>query len=52
MDKSRLINGQIFDDNYFEHLVSEIQEIRAYESDFDKYILEIEEKTKLLTEDE
>ena len=24
LDKSRLINGQIFDDDYFEHLVSEL----------------------------
>ena len=29
LDKNRLINGQIFDEEYFEHLVSEIQEIRA-----------------------
>ena len=25
LDKSRLINGQIFDEDYFEHLISEIQ---------------------------
>lgn len=25
--KSRLINGQIFDEDYFDHLISEIQEI-------------------------
>ena len=29
LDKSRLINGQIFDEDYFDHLISEIQEIRA-----------------------
>ena len=28
LDKSRLINGQIFDEDYFEHLIAEIQEIR------------------------
>lgn len=31
LDKDRLINGQIFDEEYFEHLISEIQEIRASE---------------------
>ena len=31
LDKDRLINGQIFDEDYFDHLVSEIQEIRASE---------------------
>ena len=31
LDKSRLINGQIFDEDYFDHLISEIQEIRASE---------------------
>lgn len=29
LDKERLINGQIFSDDYFEHLIAEIQEIRA-----------------------
>ena len=29
LDKNRLINGQIFDEDYFEHLIAEIQEIRA-----------------------
>jgi len=29
LNKTRLINGQIFDEDYFEHLISEIQEIRA-----------------------
>ena len=29
LDKNRLINGQIFDEEYFDHLISEIQEIRA-----------------------
>lgn len=27
LDKDRLINGQIFDEDYFEHLISEIQEL-------------------------
>ena len=31
LDKSRLINGQIFDEDYFEYLIAEIQEIRASE---------------------
>lgn len=31
LDKDRLINGQIFDEDYFDHLISEIQEIRASE---------------------
>ena len=30
----RLINGQIFDEDYFDHLISEIQEIRASERRF------------------
>ena len=34
LDKNRLINGQIFDEDYFEHLISEIQEIRASERRF------------------
>lgn len=34
LDKSRLINGQIFDEDYFDHLISEIQEIRASERRF------------------
>lgn len=34
LDKERLINGQIFDEDYFEHLISEIQEIRASERRF------------------
>ena len=41
LDKSRLINGQIFDDDYFEHLVSEIQEIRASERRFYQKITDI-----------
>lgn len=32
LDKERLINGQIFDEDYFAHLISEIQEIRASET--------------------
>lgn len=31
LDKKRLENGQIFDEEYFEHLLDEIREIRASE---------------------
>ena len=41
MDKDRLINGQIFDDDYFEHLIAEIQEIRASERRFYQKITDI-----------
>ena len=41
MDKSRLINGQIFDEDYFDHLISEIQEIRASERRFYQKITDI-----------
>lgn len=41
LDKSRLINGQIFDEDYFDHLVSEIQEIRASERRFYQKITDI-----------
>lgn len=41
LDKERLINGQIFDDDYFEHLLSEIQEIRASERRFYQKITDI-----------
>lgn len=41
LDKNRLINGQIFDDDYFDHLVSEIQEIRASERRFYQKITDI-----------
>lgn len=41
MDKERLINGQIFDEDYFEHLISEIQEIRASERRFYQKITDI-----------
>ena len=34
LDKARLISGQIFDQDYFDHLISEIQEIRASERRF------------------
>ena len=34
LDKNRLINGQIFDEDYFERLISEIQEIRELSVDF------------------
>ena len=41
LDKSRLINGQIFDEDYFEHLIAEIQEIRASERRFYQKITDI-----------
>lgn len=41
LDKNRLINGRIFDDNYFDHLLSEIQEIRASERRFYQKITDI-----------
>ena len=41
LDKQRLENGQIFDDEYFDHLVSEIQEIRASERRFYQKITDI-----------
>ncbi len=41
LDKNRLINGQIFDEEYFDHLISEIQEIRASERRFYQKITDI-----------
>ncbi len=41
LHKSRLINGQIFDEDYFEHLIAEIQEIRASERRFYQKITDI-----------
>ena len=41
LDKERLINGKIFDDDYFEHLISEIQEIRASERRFYQKITDL-----------
>ena len=41
LDKSRLINGQSFDEDYFEHLIAEIQEIRASERRFYQKITDI-----------
>ena len=41
LDKDRLINGQIFDEDYFDHLFSEIQEIRASERRFYQKITDI-----------
>jgi len=41
LDKPRLINGQIFDQDYFDHLISEIQEIRASERCFYQKITDI-----------
>lgn len=41
LDKNRLINGQIFDEDYFDHLLSEIQEIRASKRRFYQKITDI-----------
>ena len=41
LDKDRLINGQIFDEDYFDHLISEIQEIRASERQIYQKITDI-----------
>ena len=41
LDKQRLTNGQIFDDDYFDHLIEEIQEIRASERRFYQKITDI-----------
>ena len=41
LDKERLINGQIFDEDNFEYLISEIQEIRASERRFYQKITDI-----------
>ena len=41
LDKRRLENGQIFDEEYFEHLLDEIREIRASERKFYQKITDI-----------
>lgn len=41
LDKQRLINGQIFDEDYFDRLIEEIQEIRASERRFYQKITDI-----------
>ncbi|MCI9018672.1 MAG: virulence RhuM family protein [Lachnospiraceae bacterium] len=41
LDKKRLENGQIFDEEYFEHLLDEIREIRASERKFYQKITDI-----------
>lgn len=41
LDKNRLLNGQIFDEDYFDLLISEIQEIRASERRFYQKITDI-----------
>lgn len=41
LDKDRLTNGQIFDEDYFDHLISEIQEIRASDRRFYQKITDI-----------
>ena len=48
LDKSRLINGQIFDEDYFEHLIAEIQEIRASERRFYQKITDIYMQQQLI----
>jgi hypothetical protein len=55
LDKNRLINGQIFDEDYFDHLISkafaesEFEQYRVlqdkhYVSDFDRLMQEAEKK--------
>lgn len=41
LDRRRLENGQIFDEEYFEHLLDEIREIRASERKFYQKITDI-----------
>ncbi|MBR5566365.1 MAG: virulence RhuM family protein [Roseburia sp.] len=41
LDKKRLENGKIFDEDYFEHLLDEIREIRASERKFYQKITDI-----------
>ncbi len=41
LDKNRLENGQIFSEDYFDHLIAEIQEIRASERRFYQKITDI-----------
>ena len=41
LDKTRLENGQIFDENYFDYLLDEIREIRASERRFYQKITDI-----------
>ncbi len=41
LDKKRLENGKIFDEEYFEHLLDEIREIRASERKFYQKITDI-----------
>ncbi len=41
LDKKRLENGQIFDEEYFEHLLDEIREIRVSERKFYQKITDI-----------
>ena len=41
LDKNRLVNGKIFDDDYFEKLIEEIQEIRASERRFYQKITDL-----------
>lgn len=41
LDKDRLVNGQVYGEDYFDHLISEIQEIRASERRFYQKITDI-----------
>lgn len=41
LDRRRLENGQVFDEEYFEHLLDEIREIRASERKFYQKITDI-----------
>ena len=41
LDKERLINGKLFDDDYFDKLIEEIQEIRASERRFYQKITDL-----------
>ena len=48
LDKKRLINGKLFDDDYFEKLIEEIQD-KIYKSDFDKLLEECEKQEIIKT---
>ena len=48
LDKERLINGKLFDDDYFEKLIEEIQD-KIYKSDFDKLLEECEKQEIIKT---
>ena len=48
LDKERLINGKLFDDDYFEKLIEEIQD-KIYKSDFDKLLEECKKQEIIKT---